>query len=491
MSSLRRRWSGLSILNKAIALSCTFVIPILLVLGLLMNDFYGYRTESGRILSEYVLCTDYMDAVEKEIALLPDMTFAVPGSDELEEYAEAVRNTSSAWERLRTTASAGGRDGEVLRQVIGRTMKTYRARQEIFLTQLRSGAFDAAGYEELRAQGQYLAQYTDRLTEAFLVEGRDSYLSLGKRTSSQNLVFTIVAAFGSTLFAAAMLYYARSLLLPVQQMSRDARRVAEGEYDIDDFDYKRSDEIGMLAGSFNHLKHQIARTIHALESEAQLEKSLRHQESEAARLRQLIEQSRFAQLQSQINPHFLFNTLQSISNVAGIEHASVTGDMVVRLANFFRYTLDHDDSVVTLAREIDLLRDYISLQELRFGERIVFEMDCDPRCDGCTIPKFTLQPLVENSIVHGMRTRGEGGRIRIMTQREGSECIIRITDNGGGFSPRHDASSVKKNGRSSIGLANIAGRIALSGGGFRIASCPGLGTIARIILPMKGENEHD
>ncbi len=488
MLALRRRWAGLSILNKAIVLSCTFVIPILLVVGLLLNDFYDYRTESDRILSEYVLCTDYMDAVESEMSLLGEMTFAAPGSEELEDYADAVQNTSTAWERLRTTASAGGRDGEVLRQVIGRMMKSYRARQEIFLTGLRGGTFDAEGYEQLRAQGEYLAQYTDRLTDAFLMEGRDSYLNLGQRSSSQNLVFTIVAALGSVLFAAAMLYYARSLLLPVQQMSRGARRVAGGEYDIDDFSYARADEIGMLAASFNHLKHQVARTIHALESEAQLEKSLRHQESEAARLRQLIEQGRFAQLQSQINPHFLFNTLQSISNVAGIEQASVTGDMVVRLANFFRYTLDHDDSVVTLSREVDLLRDYISLQELRFGERISFEMECDARCDGCMIPKFTLQPLVENSIVHGMRSRGEGGRIRIVTQCEGERCVIRITDNGGGFRTQNAVSQSEKKGRPSIGLKNIAGRIELSGGAFRIASCIGLGTTARIILPMKGED---
>ena len=199
-----------------------------------------------------------------------------------------------------------------------------------------------------------------------------------------------------------MLYYARSLLLPVQQMSRGAHRVADGEYDIEDFNFARSDEIGMLADSFNHLKHQIARTIHALESEAQLEKSLRQQESEAARLRQLIEQSRFAQLQSQINPAFsVQHAAERGQYMAGIEQATVTGDMVVRLANFFRYTLDHDDSVVTLDRELALLRDYISLQELRFGERISFEMDCDSRCAACELPKFTLQPIVENSIVHG------------------------------------------------------------------------------------------
>ena len=228
MLALRRRWAGLSILNKAIVLSCTFVIPILLVVGLLLNDFYAYRKESDRILSEYVLCTDYMDAVENEMSLLGEMTFAAPGSEELEDYADAVQNTSLVWERLRTTASAGGRDDEVLRQVIGRMMKSYRARQKIFLTGLRGGTFDADEYEQLRAQGEYLTQYADRLMDDFLMEGRDSYLNLGKRSSSQNIVFTIAAALGSVLFAAAMLYYARSLLLPVQQMSRGARRVAEG-----------------------------------------------------------------------------------------------------------------------------------------------------------------------------------------------------------------------------------------------------------------------
>lgn len=488
MHGVRQWWVRLSIVNKAIVLSCAFVIPILLVVGLLMNDFYDYREKSNDILSEYARCTDYMNAMEQENALLSELTLAAPGSDTIDKYADAVQDTACAWERLRSAETDGSMQSEVLKQVIDRTMKSYRVRQETFIAQLHGGTFDAVNYEALRTQGSYLTQYTDQLTAAFLMEGREGYLVLGQRGTSQNMVFTIVAAIGSVLFAGAMLYYARSLLLPVQQMSRGARRVADGEYDIEDFNFARSDEISMLADSFNHLKYQIARTIHALESEAQLEKSLRQQESEAARLRQLIEQSRFAQLQSQINPHFLFNTLQSVANMAGIEQATVTGDMVVRLANFFRYTLDHDDSVVTLDRELALLRDYISLQELRFGERISFEMDCDSRCAACELPKFTLQPIVENSIVHGMRSRSAGGRIRIVTQLAPEGCRIQITDNGGGFS----RSKMKQNtaeGHRSIGLQNIAGRIALSGGSFRIASCPGLGTTARIILPMKGE-EH-
>ena len=290
MHGVRQWWVRLSILHKAIVLSCAFVIPILLVVGLLMNDFYDYREKSDDILSEYARCTDYMNAMEQENALLGELTFAAPESDTIDKYADAVQDTASAWERLRSAETDGSTQSEVLKQVIDRTMKSYRVRQETFIAQLHDGTFDAVNYEALRTQGSYLTQYTDQLTAAFLMEGREGYLVLGQRGTSQNMVFTIVAAIGSVLFAGAMLYYARSLLLPVQQMSRGARRVADGEYDIEDFNFARSDEIGMLADSFNHLKHQIARTIHALESEAQLEKSLRQQESEAARLRQLIEQ---------------------------------------------------------------------------------------------------------------------------------------------------------------------------------------------------------
>ena len=489
MHGVRQWWVRLSILHKAIVLSCAFVIPILLVVGLLMNDFYDYREKSDDILSEYARCTDYMNAMEQENALLGELTFAAPESDTIDKYADAVQDTASAWERLRSAETDGSTQSEVLKQVIDRTMKSYRVRQETFIAQLHDGTFDAVNYEALRTQGSYLTQYTDQLTAAFLMEGREGYLVLGQRGTSQNMVFTIVAAIGSVLFAGAMLYYARSLLLPVQQMSHGARRVADGEYDIEDFNFARSDEIGMLADSFNHLKHQIARTIHALESEAQLEKSLRQQESEAARLRQLIEQSRFAQLQSQINPHFLFNTLQSVANMAGIEQATVTGDMVVRLANFFRYTLDHDDSVVTLDRELALLRDYISLQELRFGERISFEMNCDSRCAACGTPEIHAaadrgRALSYTACAAAVRAAASALSLRAHQNR----CRIQITDNGGGFS----RSKMKQNtaeGHRSIGLQNIAGRIALSGGSFRIVSCPGLGTTARIVLPMKGE-EH-
>ena len=170
MHGVRQWWVRLSILHKAIVLSCAFVIPILLVVGLLMNDFYDYREKSDDILSEYARCTDYMNAMEQENALLGELTFAAPESDTIDKYADAVQDTASAWERLRSAETDGSTQSEVLKQVIDRTMKSYRVRQETFIAQLHDGTFDAVSYEALRTQGSYLTQYTDQLTAAFLME---------------------------------------------------------------------------------------------------------------------------------------------------------------------------------------------------------------------------------------------------------------------------------------------------------------------------------
>ncbi len=483
MSLLKQHWANVSIHYKAVTLCCTFVVPILVVVGILIFEFSVYRMETDRILSEYADCIDYANALRTESKLLDTLPFATMDSKTIGEYKDACDNTTSAWKLLAHAQEANGVQIDLLKQVIDRAMGRLRMQQDQFLVDFSAGGFDANAFSHLQQQSSYLIEYADQLMNAVLLEGRNRYLDLGQRVADQNIMLSIVAALGCIVFALLVLIIIRSLIQPVRQISYAARRVADGEYNTADFCYPASDEIGVLAASFNHMKHQIAHTIHALESEAALEKTLRQQEAEAARLRQLVEESRFAQLQSQINPHFLFNTLQSVASMAQIECATVTGDMVVRLANFFRYTLETDESMVPLERELALLRDYISLQELRFGERISFEMDCDSQSNTVYVPKFILQPLVENAIVHGMRNRNEGGRIRIVTSIDSVCCRIQVTDNGSGFTYTGDTSSAT--GRRSIGLHNISSRVQLMGGMFRLYSLPRLGTTARLLLPIQ------
>ena len=488
LKQIARRWGRLSIQHKISLLCAVFILPMLIVISALFSEFYFYHEQTHQILSEYSSCIDYSAAIRRETEQMGRMAYLSASDAVLSRCTEMQQKSDQCLLALTADASRGSEDAARIKQVIGRAMKSYRARQANFFQALAQGVFDARTFSSVQAQGEYLRNYADELTDTLLREGQATYLGLGQQLAQRNMMLILMTVLCALGMAVGMTLLVYNIVSPVRRLSDAAQQVARGEYDQPDLQYRQTDEIGQMAASFNEMKHQITKTIHALESEAQMEKDLRRHEAEEARLSQLVEHSRFAQLQSQINPHFLFNTLQNIANMAELEQATVSEDMILRLSKFFRYTLENDEAIVTLARELDLLRDYISLQELRFGERMGFEMDCEPACDGFQVPKFILQPLVENAIVHGMRQRSTGGRIRVTSRRTATGCSVTITDNGCGF----DAHSVRNHaraGRTSIGLDNIAARIHMMGGMLRVFSCPGLGTTARIRIP-KGETNH-
>lgn len=488
LKQLARRWGQLSVQHKISLLCAVFILPMLVVIGVLFSEFYFYHAQTHQILSDYGSCLDYLEAIRSETELMERMAYLQANTETLTRCTEMRQASDRYLEALIDGAHRDNEDVMRIKQVLERAMQSYRARQTSFLRALEAGSFDAQTFSDLQAQGEYLCSYADTLTDTLLREGQTTYLGLGQQLARRNMVLILLVVLCALGMAAGVTLLVFNIVSPVRRLRDAAQQVARGEYDHPDLQYRQTDEIGQMAASFNEMKHQITKTIHALESEAQMEKDLRRHEAEEARLSQLVEHSRFAQLQSQINPHFLFNTLQNIANMAELEQAAVSEDMILRLSKFFRYTLENDEPIVTLARELDLLRDYISLQELRFGERVSFEMDCEPACGEYRVPKFILQPLVENAIVHGMRQRSAGGRIRITSRGTPEGCCVTITDNGCGFDP--SAAANPRSGHASIGLDNIAARVRMMHGTLHIFSRPGWGTAARIRIP-KGGNEHD
>lgn len=200
-------------------------------------------------------------------------------------------------------------------------------------------------------------------------------------------------------------------------------------------------------------------------------------------MQRALQEGRFAHLQSQINPHFLFNTLSTIAALSREEGAPLSEDLIIRLSNFFRYSLESDEKMVSLGREVELLQDYIELQETRYSGRIHTEIRIEPGLERVTVPKFILQPLVENSMLHGLKECISDGEIRVRARRVGADVVITVTDNGCGFDTRHP--HIGNGKRRSVGMANIAERMELNGGEFRIFSRIGWGTCAKIII--KGE----
>ena len=161
---------------------------------------------------------------------------------------------------------------------------------------------------------------------------------------------------------------------------------------------------------------------------------LRTQQLERERALKLAAEARFDSLQSRLQPHFLFNTINSILALLP-EDAKRAEEMLERLARLLRFALDSQQApVVRLRDELRLVSDYLEIERTRFGERLRFTVEASPDLDNVEIPAYSLQTLVENSMKHAIATRREGGRIAIHVAREGDYVVAEVSDDGPGFS---------------------------------------------------------
>ncbi|HZG74227.1 MAG TPA: sensor histidine kinase, partial [Paenibacillus sp.] len=187
-----------------------------------------------------------------------------------------------------------------------------------------------------------------------------------------------------------------------------------------------NDEMSFLARMFDRMRVNINNLIVEIQEKAQLEKELQQNKL-------LLQESQLRSLQSQINPHFLFNTLDTMSKKAYLEGAEETSDLLVNVANLLRYNLKRLDRSVTLYDEIKVLRQYIEIQQARFSERLRFESDIDESCLYVQLPGLTLQPIVENAVIHAVEPREEGGAIRFRVVDGPERVTVEIEDDGPGI----------------------------------------------------------
>lgn len=138
-------------------------------------------------------------------------------------------------------------------------------------------------------------------------------------------------------------------------------------------------------------------------------------------------------LQSQVNPNFLFNLLNSISSLAIVENAPKTHEIIYNLSNMLRYALKKSDKIITLEEEFDYIKSYLKLQKIRFSERLNYEVNIDNQFKNIKIPFMILQTFVENSVIHGLEEKEDGGYVKVFVDREDDYIVIEIEDNGIGI----------------------------------------------------------
>jgi len=248
-----------------------------------------------------------------------------------------------------------------------------------------------------------------------------------------------------------------------------------------------NDEFGQLGRGFNRMMDELNRLFHEV-----FVLGLREKEAE------------LAALQSQINPHFIYNTLESINMMAVQQQHRAVSDMVSALGKLLRYTIDKAGRLAMLREEIDFVDSYVRIQQMRYGGKLQVIYDIEPQVEELRIPKLTLQPLVENAVYHGLDGREDGGMIWISALRFEQELLIIVRDNGAGMDEAEietlnrtldsvpSSTSLQGSGETGLGLANISQRIKLQygdSGSVSVDGSPGQGLAVTITIAIPKEGE--
>lgn len=282
------------------------------------------------------------------------------------------------------------------------------------------------------------------------------------------------------------------LTKPINNLVDAARRIGGGDYDFEDLPIVNEGEIGELTATFNIMKGEISKAIEVLEGQVEMEKHLHEVELKEIKNAELLKEAQYLALQSQMNPHFLFNTLNAISRTIQLGPQEVSVKLVHSLATICRYNLDHVNTYSTLEEELYVTERYIYIQQHRFEDRIQYEVECDEKCKQKLVPSLLVQPLVENALIHGIENREEGGKILVRITPDVNGVCLRVFDNGVGI-PREKLLKIlggMENGEpghtTGIGLGNILKRMKLiEYGTMKIVSRENRGTLIKINIPCQ------
>lgn len=298
--------------------------------------------------------------------------------------------------------------------------------------------------------------------------------------------FIILDLIGIFVFALVTAIVAGRISKPIIALSKHAQKVANGDLAAT-IHIGSNDEIGLLADSINNMTVNLRKLIDQINSnaervknQAQLEKSLKEAELKA--------------LQLQINPHFMFNVLNSVNRLISLGDEQKAQQVLDAFTKMLRSSMRDIGKMVPLHKEIDYIEKYLFLQNIRFGNRVTYLIQVNEKLKDFHLPFFSLQPLVENAIIHGLEPKESGGKIQISCRIEGDKIFIVIEDNGLGIPPEKmkllkNLDTASADQISGIGIINIHKRLRLFFGdnySFDIKGYPNEGTSITLTFSQQG-----
>ena len=321
-------------------------------------------------------------------------------------------------------------------------------------------------YDDASSLYSYLDTYIYSLNSVQFRNNTVNYSAL--RTSFRSLefiTFMLLAAVTATNLAISLLL-TKSITDPLSRLASNANRISSGSFDVPELEVRRDDEIGVVATAFNGMVVSIRGYIEKLRTSMELESRLKENE---LRMDAHLKEAELKYLQAQINPHFLFNTLNAGAQLAMMENADTTYRYLQNVASFFRTKTNREKQVTSLSDEIALVDNYIYIINVRFSGDINYEKSIDEDLVNVSVPSMILQPIIENAINHGVRDISWPAKITLSVYRTGENITVSVRDNGKGMTEEQIAALLagqtpvraKGDETNGVGLGNVVSRLQL------------------------------
>ncbi|WHH60889.1 histidine kinase [Petroclostridium sp. X23] len=374
--------------------------------------------------------------------------------------------------------------GKILYTNVDKISKGYFKSLDILINSMNSSV-KSDMYTEVLNVNNYLDRMVNLLID-YELESHSQVYEIVHNLNNNLINIMIVLLF---MIFIINIYYAfsfsKDLYQPISKLVNSAKELSQGNFSSPDIEVARNDEIGYLIAIFNKMKNDIFEYIKTSEDRARIEALLKDAELRA--------------LQSQVNPHFLFNALSMVIESALLEQADETLGIVEEISYILRYSLTSFKKKVFINNEIEMMKNYISLQHKRYGDRIRIDVIIENDLPNIEVPSMIFQPIIENAVIHGLESKLEGGNINVYLCNMGNYILCRVNDNGVGISHERlievfsDDNISHVGHTTGIGINNVKSRLenfyraAMESQKIdllTISSEVGVGTSVKILLPI-------
>lgn len=385
-------------------------------------------------------------------------------SDAIEQYYRSEQNYANLLNDLDVTTTNS--DMKLMEKGVKNMSDTYLAITNETVQSKRGRNVEKYknSYEEASTLFSYINTYIYSLNNEQFKYNSGNYevlLSSLKYSEVISLSILLAVALCNTMIIIVM---TRSITNPLKELAKIANEVASGRLDVELLKIKSDDEVGVVAKAFNKMILSIREYIEQIRVRMEMESAMKEKE---LMMTTHLKDAQLKYLQAQINPHFLFNTLNAGAQLAMMEDADKTYVYIQNMADFFRYNVKKNNDSVTLREEIELIDSYIYILNVRFSGDIHFEKKVNTDLLDIKMPSMILQPIVENSVNYGIRNIEWEGLITLSVYEEGDKVCVSIKDNGAGISSEKIQQIMEKEVKQSevsdrsngVGLENVINRL--------------------------------